>query len=242
LSAAAPSRQPSLAPTPRRPGVRVLRCARYGAARRRWLRLDAAPCDLPPGSAAALDPPGIRDPSVSRLFARPRRPSPKRRRSAPPTNPEAYCRRPVEITRRGHAMTNEPERPGIGIGERWSCSPPRHGRGATLAYCARGARRSVCGVFFAVCLERGGPWDWSRDLREQDGWDEHARFMDSLVEEGFIVLGGPLADERVILHAIAAPSEDAVRERLAHDNWHENGMLTIKSIERWTILLDGRQA
>jgi hypothetical protein len=95
-------------------------------------------------------------------------------------------------------------------------------------------------VFFAVRLERGGPWDWSRDLREQDGWDEHARFMESLVDDGFIVLGGSVAGEREILHAIDAPSEDVVRERLADDNWHRNGMLTITSIESWTILLDGR--
>jgi hypothetical protein len=95
-------------------------------------------------------------------------------------------------------------------------------------------------VYFAVRLERGGPWDWSRDLREQDGFDEHARFMDSLVEDGFIVFGGPLGGEREILHAVCAPSEDAVRERLAADNWAQNEMLSIKSIEPWTILLDGR--
>ena len=28
---------------------------------------------------------------------------------------------------------------------------------------------------YVVRVERGGPWDWSRDLREQPGWDEHAR-------------------------------------------------------------------
>jgi uncharacterized protein YciI len=38
---------------------------------------------------------------------------------------------------------------------------------------------------------------------------------------------------------IDASSEDAVREQLAHDNWHQNGMLTITSVEPWTILLDG---
>jgi len=64
--------------------------------------------------------------------------------------------------------------------------------------------------------------------------------MDSLVDEGFIVLGGPLGGERDVLHAISAPSEEAVRARLAQDNWHRNGMLTIRSIEPWTILLDGR--
>lgn len=94
-------------------------------------------------------------------------------------------------------------------------------------------------MMFAVRLERGGPYDFSRDLREQDGFEEHAAFMDSLVEDGFIVLGGPVAGERDTLHAIEAPSEEAVRERLAEDNWAQNGMLQIKSIEPWTILLDG---
>jgi uncharacterized protein YciI len=90
---------------------------------------------------------------------------------------------------------------------------------------------------FVVRLERGGPWDWSRGMREQDGWDEHARFMDSLAEEGFIVLGGPLEDERYTLHAVKAASEEAVRRRFAEDPWAENGMLEVHSVELWTILL-----
>jgi uncharacterized protein YciI len=96
-------------------------------------------------------------------------------------------------------------------------------------------------VYFVVRLKRGGPWDWSRDLREQVGWAEHAEFMDSLVDDGLIVLGGPLAGDREILHVISASSAEAARDRLAHDNWHQNGMLTITSIEPWTILLDGRR-
>jgi uncharacterized protein YciI len=93
---------------------------------------------------------------------------------------------------------------------------------------------------WVVRLSRGGPWDWSRDLREQDGWDEHARFMDLLVEDGFILLGGPLEGDRETLHVVDAQSEEAVRARFAEDNWAANGMLSVKSVERWTILLDGR--
>lgn len=66
--------------------------------------------------------------------------------------------------------------------------------------------------------------------------------MDSLVEEGFIVLGGPLEGGREILHAISASSEGQVRQRLAEDNWAHNGMLTVTSVEAWTVLLDGRRA
>ena len=94
-------------------------------------------------------------------------------------------------------------------------------------------------VIYAVRLERGGPWDWSRDMREQDGWDEHARFMDSLVEDGFLLFGGPLEGDGAVLHVIEAPSEDAVRERLAQDSWHRNRMLRVKSVEGWTVVLDG---
>jgi uncharacterized protein YciI len=91
-----------------------------------------------------------------------------------------------------------------------------------------------------VRLERGGPWDWSRDLRKQDGWEEHARFMDGLVDDGFILLGGPLEGDRETLHIVDAESEEAVRARFAEDNWAANGMLSVKSVERWEILLDSR--
>jgi uncharacterized protein YciI len=94
-------------------------------------------------------------------------------------------------------------------------------------------------VLFAVRLEHGGPWDWSKGLREQDGWDEHARFMDALVDDGFILLGGPLEGDHNVLHVVDAPSEQEVHERLAQDNWHRNGMLRITSVEAWTVLLDG---
>jgi uncharacterized protein YciI len=92
----------------------------------------------------------------------------------------------------------------------------------------------------AVRLQRGGPWDWSRGLREQAGWDEHARFMDDLVDAGFVLLGGPLEGDRDVLLIVEAESEEAIRERLAEDPWERSGMLRPVRIERWTVLLDGR--
>jgi uncharacterized protein YciI len=76
-------------------------------------------------------------------------------------------------------------------------------------------------------------------MREQAGWTEHARFMDGLVETGFILLGGPLEGGRDTLHVVEAASETAVRERMIEDPWAKNGMLTPVSIEGWTVLLDG---
>jgi hypothetical protein len=63
--------------------------------------------------------------------------------------------------------------------------------------------------------------------------------MDRMVEDGFILLGGPLQDEREVLHVVDAPSEEAIHARLAEDNWTKNGMLETVSVECWTILLDG---
>ncbi len=94
--------------------------------------------------------------------------------------------------------------------------------------------------YFVLRLERGGPWDWSRDMREQDGWDDHARFMDDLVDKGSIILGGPLEGDRETMHIIAADSESSVRDLFATDPWWINGMLRPVRIERWTIVLDGR--
>ncbi len=94
-------------------------------------------------------------------------------------------------------------------------------------------------ALYVLRLRRGGPWDWSRDMREQAGWDEHARFMDGLVDAGFVVLGGPLEGGRDTLHIVEADSKDAIRARMAEDPWARNGMLSPASIERWTVLLDG---
>ena len=70
-------------------------------------------------------------------------------------------------------------------------------------------------------------------------FDDHARFVDDLVDSGFIMLGGPLQGEREVLVLVSAPDEDAIRQRFADDPWIRSGMLTLTTVERWTILLDG---
>jgi hypothetical protein len=76
-------------------------------------------------------------------------------------------------------------------------------------------------------------------MEEQAGWPEHATFMDGLVDSGFVVIGGPLADERRVVLAIEAESEDVVRATLARDPWSGTHLL-VDSVEPWTIRLDGR--
>jgi uncharacterized protein YciI len=96
-------------------------------------------------------------------------------------------------------------------------------------------------AMFHVVVHRSGPqWDTTKPLEEQSGWREHAAFMDDLVEQGFIVLGGPLSDEFRVVHAVDAESEDEIRSTLSRDPWSETH-LVIGAIEPWTIRLDGRQ-
>ena len=93
---------------------------------------------------------------------------------------------------------------------------------------------------FLVILRRSGPqYDLSLPLEAQSGWEAHAAFMDGLVDDGFIVLGGPLADEFRTAHAVEAESEQTIRDTFARDPWSDTH-LEVDSIEPWTIRLDGR--
>jgi len=96
-------------------------------------------------------------------------------------------------------------------------------------------------TFFVVIRRRGPEWDPARPMEEQTDWPAHAAFMDGLVDDGFVVLGGPLADERRVVLAVEAESEAAVRATLARDPWHA-GHLLLDSVDAWTIRLDGRRA
>jgi uncharacterized protein YciI len=90
-------------------------------------------------------------------------------------------------------------------------------------------------------LRRSGPaWDPSRPMEEQSDWEAHASFMDGLVDNGFIVLGGPVSDEERVVHAVESESEDAIRATFARDPWSETH-LRVDSVEPWTIRLDGRR-
>jgi hypothetical protein len=94
---------------------------------------------------------------------------------------------------------------------------------------------------FAVTLGHGPRWDASRQIREQRGWAEHAQFMDDLVADGFIVVGGPLGDGQQTLHAVDAGDELEIRARLSADPWAQASLLVIAAIEPWALWLDCRQ-
>jgi uncharacterized protein YciI len=90
---------------------------------------------------------------------------------------------------------------------------------------------------FLVEVRRSGPqWQAGRPLEEQSGWEAHAAFMDALVEDGFIVLGGPVADELRVFHAVRARDEAEIRATLARDPWSGSHLVTA-AVEQWTVRL-----
>ena len=92
--------------------------------------------------------------------------------------------------------------------------------------------------YYLVTRVQGPAWEEMRGRREQDGWDEHASFMDRLAEEGFVVLGGPVGDGDgdYTFHVVDAESEEEVHARLAEDPWGPE-MLTTAKVEPWSVWL-----
>jgi uncharacterized protein YciI len=64
--------------------------------------------------------------------------------------------------------------------------------------------------------------------------------MDGLVDDGFIILGGPVGDGEQTLHAVEAADENEIRTRFAADPWAAAGLLQIGTVEPWELWLDGR--
>jgi uncharacterized protein YciI len=92
--------------------------------------------------------------------------------------------------------------------------------------------------YYLVEQAKGPAWDHSKRRRDQAGWPAHAEFMDALVSEGVVVLGGPIGDgdgDNALL-VVDLESESAVRARLAEDPWADD-MLTVESVRPWSVWL-----
>jgi uncharacterized protein YciI len=93
-----------------------------------------------------------------------------------------------------------------------------------------------------ITISSAGPnRDPSKSTRQQPLWDEHAEFIDQLVDEGFIFMGGPLVDEGGSILIVNAEDEMEVREKLKNDPWMKHGVLNLESVKRWEIFIDVRK-
>jgi uncharacterized protein YciI len=93
--------------------------------------------------------------------------------------------------------------------------------------------------YFLVYEEQGPAWQPSRSMREQDGWDAHAKFVNALRDDGFLLLGGPHGPghpHRALL-VVQSESESHIRARLSEDPWLRSGVLRTDRIEPWEVLV-----
>ena len=90
---------------------------------------------------------------------------------------------------------------------------------------------------FLAFSSAGPNRDFLKDTRRQPFWDEHATFIDQLVADGFILMGGPLVDEGGSLLIVNAENESEVRKKMKNDPWFMHGILKLESIKRWQSLL-----
>ena len=84
----------------------------------------------------------------------------------------------------------------------------------------------------------GADRDLSIAMRAQPWWNEHAAFINALVDEGNVLLGGPLPDGGGALLVMRAPDAQTIRDRLAGDPWYVNKILRLVDVKRWEILID----
>jgi uncharacterized protein YciI len=95
---------------------------------------------------------------------------------------------------------------------------------------------------FAVIREAGPGWT-DGGITAQPAVSDHAAFMNTLAEEGFVLFGGPLAGSengriRALL-IVDAGSEAEIDRRLAHDPWAPTEQLVTASVEPWNIFVGG---
>jgi uncharacterized protein YciI len=93
----------------------------------------------------------------------------------------------------------------------------------------------------AVFMQPGPNWDYSKGVREQAYWDEHAQFIDDLFARGVVLMAGPFEPEGtgalVILNVAAPQDAHAICD---NDPWKHQGILLVAEAREWNIFLDAR--
>ncbi len=92
-----------------------------------------------------------------------------------------------------------------------------------------------------VVLRLGPGPTWTSGLPEdQPGWDEHAEFIDDLIERGVFVMGGPWTNRLGSMSLWEGMDADAVRDVMQRDPFVLNGVFEIEDVADWTVYVDTR--
>ncbi len=84
----------------------------------------------------------------------------------------------------------------------------------------------------------GPGWDRGESIRDQRGWDEHAVFIDDLIERGIFVMGGPLRDNSGSISMLDGVDAEEARRIVLEDPFVANGVFVLDEILDWTIFVD----
>lgn len=90
---------------------------------------------------------------------------------------------------------------------------------------------------FAAILHRGPAYQLSQALEGQQEWEAHRTFMNALVDEGFVVLGGPLEGTSEVLLIFRAASSEEIMSRWSKDPWAKLDLLRLSRIMPWDLRL-----
>ncbi|MDQ2981802.1 MAG: YciI family protein, partial [Actinomycetota bacterium] len=85
---------------------------------------------------------------------------------------------------------------------------------------------------------RAGPTWTSGSIKEQPGWDDHAEFVDGLVDHGTMVMGGPFCDNSGSLILLEGVGADEARRLVAADPFIQNGVFVLEEIREWAVFVD----
>lgn len=84
---------------------------------------------------------------------------------------------------------------------------------------------------YAVTRSPGSGYDHSVGIRQQRLFAEHAVFMDALADDGFVVMGGSIGDQALLV--IDAGSPEQIHARLADDPWVPTDIIVVSAIDEW---------
>lgn len=94
---------------------------------------------------------------------------------------------------------------------------------------------------FVIFFAPGTAWIAGKTSREQPYWTEHAAFMDALLEDGIVIMGGPFADYSSIMIVLEASDENEVRNLFERDPFVARGIFRLSSVHEWHVFLDARK-
>ena len=85
---------------------------------------------------------------------------------------------------------------------------------------------------------KAGPMWTSGAVDDQLGWDEHAAFIDDLIDRGIFVMGGPLADQSGSQSLLENVTEEEARELVLKDPFVANGVFELQEVRAWNVFVD----